>query len=99
MLYHYKGWDSKCQGEFRKEFHQFSRVNSDIFQQKKACFFLEKWLTSDMGMCYVLSVSIGKIRDGGSRMRRENNLGTDSMAGLVVRLAIPAMLAQFINVL
>ncbi len=32
-------------------------------------------------------------------MRRENNLGTDSMAGLVVRLAIPAMLAQFINVL
>ena len=32
-------------------------------------------------------------------MRRENNLGTDSMGGLVVRLAIPAMLAQFINVL
>lgn len=32
-------------------------------------------------------------------MRRENNLGTDSMGGLVLRLAIPAMLAQFINVL
>ena len=32
-------------------------------------------------------------------MRKENNLGTDSMWGLVVRLAIPAMFAQFINVL
>lgn len=32
-------------------------------------------------------------------MSRENNLGTDAMQGLVVRLAIPAMLAQFINVL
>ena len=32
-------------------------------------------------------------------MRRENNLGADSMGGLVLRLAIPAMLAQFINVL
>ena len=32
-------------------------------------------------------------------MRRENNLGTDAMFGLVLRLAIPAMLAQFINVL
>ncbi len=32
-------------------------------------------------------------------MSRENNLGTDSMRGLVVRLAIPAMLAQFVNVL
>ena len=32
-------------------------------------------------------------------MRKENNLGTDSMWELVVRLAIPAMFAQFINVL
>ena len=32
-------------------------------------------------------------------MRKENNLGTDSMWRLVVRLAIPAMFAQFINVL
>ena len=32
-------------------------------------------------------------------MRKENNLGTNSMWGLVVRLAIPAMFAQFINVL
>lgn len=36
---------------------------------------------------------------GGRMMRRENNLGTDAMFGLVLRLAIPAMLAQFINVL
>lgn len=32
-------------------------------------------------------------------MRGENNLGTDEMKGLVLRLAIPAMFAQFINVL
>lgn len=32
-------------------------------------------------------------------MRKENNLGTDSMGKLVLRLTIPAMLAQFINVL
>lgn len=31
--------------------------------------------------------------------RRENDLGRDSMAGLLLRLAIPTMLAQFINVL
>ncbi len=32
-------------------------------------------------------------------MRGENNLGKDEMKGLVLRLAIPAMFAQFINVL
>lgn len=32
-------------------------------------------------------------------MRKENNLRTDGMWGLVLRLAIPAMLAQFVNVL
>ena len=32
-------------------------------------------------------------------MRKENNLGADEMWGLVLRLTIPAMLAQFINVL
>lgn len=32
-------------------------------------------------------------------MKRENNLGTDPIKGLVLRLAIPAMFAQFINVL
>ena len=32
-------------------------------------------------------------------MRKENDLRTDEMWGLVLRLAIPAMLAQFINVL
>lgn len=31
--------------------------------------------------------------------RRENDLGRDPMAGLLLRLAIPTMLAQFINVL
>ena len=32
-------------------------------------------------------------------MKKINNLGSDSMGGLVVRLAIPSMIAQFINVL
>ncbi|WP_274953486.1 MATE family efflux transporter [Angelakisella massiliensis] len=32
-------------------------------------------------------------------MARENDLGRDSIPGLVLRLAIPAMLAQFVNVL
>ena len=32
-------------------------------------------------------------------MRKENDLRNDAMWGLVLRLAIPAMLAQFINVL
>lgn len=32
-------------------------------------------------------------------MKKVNNLGSDSMTGLVLRLAIPSMIAQFINVL
>ena len=32
-------------------------------------------------------------------MRRKNDLGRDPMAGLLLRLAVPTMLAQFINVL
>lgn len=32
-------------------------------------------------------------------MRVENNLGTDKVSGLVWRLALPSMLAQFVNVL
>lgn len=32
-------------------------------------------------------------------MKKVNNLGSDSMGGLVLRLAIPSMIAQFINVL
>lgn len=32
-------------------------------------------------------------------MRAENNLDTDNVKGLVLRLAIPSMLAQFVNVL
>lgn len=32
-------------------------------------------------------------------MRRETGLGRDPMAGLLLRLAVPAMLAQFVNVL
>ena len=31
--------------------------------------------------------------------RRENGLGCDPTAGLLLRLAVPTMLAQFINVL
>lgn len=34
-----------------------------------------------------------------TRTKRENNLGTDPIPALVLRLAIPAMLAQFVNVL
>ena len=34
-----------------------------------------------------------------SEMRKENDLRNDAMWGLVLRLTIPAMLAQFINVL
>lgn len=33
------------------------------------------------------------------REKRENNLGTDNIRKLVLRLALPAMLAQFVNVL
>lgn len=33
------------------------------------------------------------------RKKRENNLGSDAIRPLVIRLAIPAMLAQFVNVL
>lgn len=33
------------------------------------------------------------------KQKRENNLGTDPVRSLVLRLAIPAMLAQFVNVL
>lgn len=33
------------------------------------------------------------------KQKRENNLGTDPIRSLVLRLAIPAMLAQFVNVL
>ena len=32
-------------------------------------------------------------------MRRKNDLARDPMAGLLLRLAIPTMLAQFVNVL
>ena len=32
-------------------------------------------------------------------MKRKNNLGTDPIPGLLLRLAIPTMLAQLINVL
>lgn len=99
MPYHYKGWDGKSQGEFEKEIYQFSRINMHIFQQEKAVFFLEKRLTSYMGYGMFYPFLLEKFGNGGNNMRRENNLGTDSMAGLVVRLAIPAMLAQFINVL
>lgn len=33
------------------------------------------------------------------KKKRENNLGTDPIKKLVLRLALPAMLAQFVNVL
>lgn len=32
-------------------------------------------------------------------MRRTNDLGKDSMLPLIIRLAVPAMLAQLVNVL
>ena len=36
---------------------------------------------------------------GGTIVKTENNLGTDPVGRLVVRLAIPSMLAQFVSVL
>ncbi len=49
---------------------------------------------------YCIFVLYNKDKKGAiNSMRKENNLGTDEMWGLVLRLAIPAMLAQFINVL
>lgn len=32
-------------------------------------------------------------------MRRENDLGRDPIGGLVLRIALPSMLAQFVSVL
>ncbi len=42
----------------------------------------------------------GKEKEGFIlKKRRENNLGTDAIQKLVPRIALPAMLAQFVNVL
>lgn len=38
-------------------------------------------------------------RKHGNKTKRENNLGTDDIRKLVPRIALPAMLAQFVNVL
>ena len=40
-----------------------------------------------------------KVDSGGFKMARENDLGNDPITGLVLKLAIPTMVAQFVNML
>ena len=47
----------------------------------------------------IFCIRCKQIKGMQKRMRKENDLRNDAMWGLVLRLAIPAMLAQFINVL